>query len=157
MVKKILAVVVGLAVGVAVIWLIESIGNALFPPPDEFMDLVRKRMLEPDQFSDTDMEALQGFLNSLPLTAMGIVLLAHFIGTLVGSFTCATIVGRRWVPGAIIVGFLFLIAGLINLFMIPHPLWFGIVDVLIYVPAAFLGFSLAAKFFKDKQEKYLIA
>ena len=42
-------------------------------------------------------------------------------------------------------------AGGLNLFMLPHPVWFAIVDLLLYVPLALLGCFLAGTVFARPQ------
>ena len=46
---------------------------------------------------------------------------------------------------AVGIGAVFLVFGAINLKMIPHPLWFAIIDLAIYLPAAWLGGRLAKR------------
>jgi hypothetical protein len=41
--------------------------------------------------------------------------------------------------GAIIIGVLFFIGGIGNLMTVPHPTWFAVVDLIAYLPAAFIG------------------
>jgi len=72
--------------------------------------------------------------------------LAHALGTLTGAFVATLLApGRSAVP-AYAVGGLFLLGGIANVFMLPAPLWFSAVDLLLaYLPAAFLGHALAAR------------
>ena len=46
---------------------------------------------------------------------------------------------------AAVLGLLFLLAGIANLMMIPHPVWFAVMDVLLYLPMALTGSWLAGK------------
>jgi hypothetical protein len=53
--------------------------------------------------------------------------------------------GKSAVP-AYVVGGLFLLGGIANVAMLPAPIWFSAVDlVLAYLPAAWLGQTLAAR------------
>lgn len=84
----------------------------------------------------------------------GLLTSKHFIFPLIahalGTFVAALIVGyfcktqqRKWY---ISVGILFLVLGCLNLNSIPHPSWFGIVDLIIsYIPMAILGGILGMK------------
>jgi hypothetical protein len=46
---------------------------------------------------------------------------------------------------AIIVGIVLLLSGLFNLLYLPHPLWFVVLNLILYVPAAYLGYLLVKK------------
>jgi hypothetical protein len=46
---------------------------------------------------------------------------------------------------AAVVGGLLTLAGFANLAAIPHPLWFGVLSTLTYVPCALLGAAIAAR------------
>ncbi len=66
--------------------------------------------------------------------------LAHALGTLAGAFIAAKIGANNKMRLAMIIGVLFLLAGIANLMMIPHPTWFAILDLVVaYIPMAWLG------------------
>jgi len=66
----------------------------------------------------------------------------------------------RWVSGsdtnvaAWIFGGLFLGVTIINLFAIPHPLWFSIVDIIVILPFTFLGLSITNRYLKKEKIDY---
>ena len=49
-----------------------------------------------------------------------------------------------WLTPALLPALTFLIAGIMNLVAIPHPLWFSIVSLLVFLPAAWLGGRIGA-------------
>jgi hypothetical protein len=70
--------------------------------------------------------------------------LAHSIGTLAGAFICVKIAASHHLNLALFIGFLFCAGGVANVIMLPSPVWFTIVDlVLAYFPMAWLGARLA--------------
>lgn len=90
----------------------------------------------------TEEEAFIEFVANLPLKAFLLLLLAHFTGSFVGGFLSNLFANtRRFVP-ALATGVLFSCAGVINLINIPHPTWFMIADMLMYLPGAYLGYKL---------------
>ena len=125
MVRRITGVVVGLIAGGLGVFLIEGISSFMYPAPPGF--------------DWQDREAVRQFVVALPAGAFLIVLAAHGIGTFLAGFTCAAIVQERWLAGPIIIAALLLLGGISNLLMIPHPIWFATVDVLLYIPAALAG------------------
>ncbi|NVJ65285.1 MAG: hypothetical protein HWE16_02265 [Gammaproteobacteria bacterium] len=129
--KKILAVIIGLLVGGLVIMGIESINMLRFPWPEGLT-------LE-------DKEAFNAYVQSLPISALMTVLLAHIAGALVAGFLSTKIAGVNQLTLAIICGVILLIGAIVNLVMISHPIWFMVVNVLSIIPAAILGAKLATK------------
>ena len=46
---------------------------------------------------------------------------------------------------ALIIGALFMIGGIINVTMLPSPVWFSVLDIAgAYIPMAYLGWKFAA-------------
>ncbi len=72
--------------------------------------------------------------------------LAHALGTLIGAFVTAKIAVHSKMRLAYSIGMLFLIGGVVNVFMLPSPLWFTLTDLLLaYIPMAYIGGRMAIK------------
>ncbi len=72
--------------------------------------------------------------------------LAHAIGTLVGAFIAALIAVNHKMKFALAIGIFFLIGGIINVMMLPSPIWFAILDIVgAYIPMAWIGGNLLKK------------
>jgi hypothetical protein len=129
--RKILAVIVGAVVAVLFISGVEAVAHVIYPPP-------------PGMKFD-DPAVIKAFVDSMPLGAFLMVLLAHALGSLAGP-AAATLAGGRTslIPG-VIVGALLLAAGIMNAAMLPHPVWFKIVDLAVYLPLAYLSARLTLK------------
>jgi hypothetical protein len=67
------------------------------------------------------------------------------LGTLISAFLATLISGHSRPVPAIVVGVLMLSAGVINLISIPHPVWFQISEVFLYLLSALLGYKLSLK------------
>ncbi len=124
-----LAIVAGLVAGFVVVGLVMSLSSLIYKPPKD-LDF-------------HDRSAMQSYMQTLPFGAFVLVLLGHALGALCGSFVCQLIVGTPWQFGWMIIGGFFLLGGLMNLRMVPHPNWFAALDLLSYLPAAWLGGYLA--------------
>lgn len=136
-IRKAIAVMVGVIVGIVVVTLVEGISSKLYPPP---ADLVA-----------SDIDALRQHISTLPRAAFFIVLAAHAIGTLAAGFVCAAVSKNQLWWGPIFVGAILLAGGIANLVMIPHPIWFAIVDVAVYLPAAYLGGVISNSIFPSQK------
>lgn len=127
--KQILAVIVGVIIGGLIIYGIESINMVRYPWPENL--------------SMEDKEAFAEYVSSLPVDAFITVIIAHLIGSFVAGFVCSKITPSRKLLLGTICGMFFLVGGIMNLVMIPHPLWFMVIDLMIFVPFAWLGAKLA--------------
>ena len=66
--------------------------------------------------------------------------LAHALGTLVAGFCAAKLARNHKMSYALGTGLIFLLAGLMMVFLIPAPIWFCATDLLLaYLPMAYWG------------------
>ena len=130
--RLVAAVVLGFVVGSVVnMGLIMISGSVIPPPPGADV---------------TTMEGLKASMHLFEAKHFVFPFLAHALGTLVGAFVAGVLApGRSAIP-AYVVGGLFLLGGIANVVMLPSPVWFSAVDLLLaYIPAAWLGQKLAAR------------
>ena len=131
-IRSILAIVLGLVVGSAINMGIIMISTSVIPPP-EGVDI-------------TTMEGLVENMHLMQPINFLMPFLAHAFGTLAGATVAALIATNQKIKFAMAIAVLFLIGGTINVFMLPSPLWFNVVDLLgAYVPMGWLGWRLASK------------
>jgi hypothetical protein len=151
-----IAVLGGLVVAFAVILLIEMAGHAIWPPPSD-VDV-------------SDLGELGAALEGAPVGSLLFVLLAWTLGTGCGAWVAARLVGptlsaaraifsaigmgrasAQLEPGpmpmidALVVGTILMFAGVSNLVMLPHPVWFNVVGVVVFLPSAWIGGMLAMR------------
>lgn len=130
MIRCVLAVLGGVVAGSAFNMAVVMLSWAIYPPPEGA--------------NMSDPATMSAYVQSLPLPAFLLILVAHAGGALVGGLVAALIARRSpLVLGAIIGGF-FLIGGIVNAVSIPAPLWFVVVDLAAYVPCGMVGAKLAA-------------
>ena len=125
-VRNILAVIGGLAVGSAVNMGIIMLASSIIPPP-EGVDVM-------------DPESIKNLMHLFePKHFIG-PFLAHALGTLAGAFLAARIATSNKMNYALGIGLFFLIGGIVNVNILPAPTWFAVLDLLgAYFPAAWLG------------------
>jgi hypothetical protein len=125
--RGVLGVIVGLVVAFVCVQAAEMITHQLYPfPPGADMH---------------DMATIKKFVATLPTTALVLVLSGWLVGTLLGTFVAAKI-GRSRVP-AYVLGVLLLCGGIANSFVIPQPVWFTAVSIVIFIAATFAGIAIA--------------
>jgi hypothetical protein len=134
MARNILAILVGLISGIVAISLLEMLGHSLFLPPETM----------PGGAADGQDEAFFELVSSSMLIA---ILGAYILGSFMAGLVCVFI-GKK-IELSILVGALLTIAGVINLSMLPHPVWFVAGSLIVYAPMAWLG-GITAKLIKPR-------
>ena len=131
-IRNILAVIAGGIVGSVVNIGIIMISGSVIPPP-EGADV-------------TTMEGLQASLHLFEPRHFLMPFLAHALGTFAGSLLAALIAANHKMLFALVIGVFFLAGGIGNVFMLPSPVWFTIVDLAgAYFPMAWFAGKLVAK------------
>jgi hypothetical protein len=130
-VRNILAVIAGIIVGSAVNMGLIMISGSIIPPPEG---------VDP-----SNMESLKSSMHLFEAKHFIFPFLAHALGTLAGAFLSALIAASHKMKFALAIGVFFLIGGIVNVFMLPSPVWFTILDLAVaYIPMAWLGSMMAS-------------
>jgi len=129
-IKNIMIIIGSIVAGSAAIYLAESLGHRLYPLP-EGIDVY-------------DSVAMKEYIFSMPLTAFLILLVGYEIGGFCAGFFAALLSSPQLrTKNALITGILLTIGSAINLILIPHPVWFNVISLLIFIPFALLGAKLS--------------
>jgi len=126
--RKILAVVAGVILAGIITFAVQKIGHQVYPPPEN-LDM-------------KNMEAMKAYVATLPMGPLLFVLLSYIVGSFAGGWLAAKIARTSQIHLPLTVGGVQLFFGLINLVMIPHPMWFAIASVIVFLPAAYFGGKL---------------
>ncbi|RCS49368.1 hypothetical protein DTL42_12620 [Bremerella cremea] len=92
-----------------------------------------------DLNNPADAEAFGRHLASLPTSAFVLVLIAHAGGAGCGAAFGRLIEGEPIWRESLVIGAIFTAMGLINAISLGLPLWFTLIDLPLYLPAAMLG------------------
>ena len=129
--RNILAVIAGVIVGSIVNMAIVMLSGSVIPPPAGA--------------DATTIEGLKASMHLFEPKHFIFPFLAHAIGTLVGAYLAALMAASSKMRFALIIGALFMIGGIINVTMLPSPVWFSVLDIAgAYIPMAYLGWKFAA-------------
>jgi large-conductance mechanosensitive channel len=130
--KNIVAVTVGLLIGGAVNMAIILLSDSLIAPPE-----------------GADLKTMEGLKAAMPLMEPKHFLLpflAHALGTFVGGFIAARFATNHSLKWGLLIGACFLVGGIANILMLPSPIWFTILDLVVaYLPMGYLGAKLAKR------------
>lgn len=131
MIRNILSVIVGLAAAIITFLVAESINGAMHPIPSTL------------DFQDS--AAVKDFYSNQPLSLWLLVL----VGWIVGSFICGLLIrlisrsSDKRLP--MIAGIVLTLSAVTNFYMLPHPTWFIVVGLLVFIPCVFAGHQLFIK------------
>ena len=138
MLKNVLSVIAGLVTGMITISLIHMVSGMIYPMPQGI--------------NPSNIEAFNEWLKTMPTGAFILVLFAHSFGAFDGGLVASLIAQKeKKMHCGLIVGAIILVAGIANIMMIWHPLWFKIIDLILYVPAAYIGTKIGMMLKKDKE------
>jgi hypothetical protein len=130
--RNTLAVIAGILFGSTINMGIIAISSSIIPPP-EGADV-------------TTMEGLSASMHLFQPKHFIMPFLAHALGTFAGALLTAFIAVNHKMKLALLIGLVFLIGGITNVFMLPSPIWFTILDlVLAYFPMAYIAGKLMEK------------
>ena len=133
--RDIFAVLVGWIVGMAANMAFVFLSVALYPMPEGI--------------TFNNKEGFAAYIETLPLTAFLIVLVAHVSQAFFGGLAAAKISKKRRVTVAMIIGVLSLIGGYINMQSIPLPTWMWI-EMPLYLVFAWLAAYLVIAYDRKK-------
>ena len=121
--KNIAIVILGIIVGMIVNIGLIILGGTIFPPSENF---------EPMNAMNWDFKYF-----IFPF-------LAHSIGTLSGALIVSKLSNKSSIILPLIVGLYFLMGGIYMITILPAPMWFVLLDVILgYIPMALFGWKLA--------------
>ena len=125
--RRFLSVIAGVLLALAITYVIETVNSRIYPPPPGTV------------FSDP--ESVKAMMAVMPKTALGVVLFGWALAALAGTWLAARLARPSgWPP--LTVGIVLLAAAVMNMYMIPHPLWFWLIGVAIYPVATWIGARL---------------
>jgi len=131
-IRNILAVIAGAILGSIVNMGIIMISGSVIPPP-EGVDI-------------TTMDGLRESMHLMQPKHFFMPFLAHAIGTFAGALLAGLIAVNHKMYFAMGIGAFFLIGGITNVFLLPSPTWFTILDLVVaYIPMAYIAGKFVAK------------
>ena len=126
--RNILSVVVGLATAIITFLIAETINGNLHPAPTTL------------DYKNTI--AVRAFYENQPISLWLLVLAGWVIGSLICGFLIKLISKSDNKKLPIIAGCILTLSAVANFFSLPHPTWFIVVGLLVFIPSTLLGHRL---------------
>lgn len=131
MLKRIVAVLIGVTVAMAIIFGNEFVDAKLYPAPAAL--------------DWHDEAAVNAFMASLPTGALLIVLLGWILATFVGACIAYRISKQGRVRAVVMIVLILLSGAAINMALFAHPVWFWIVTLASIPGAAWLAVRMSSR------------
>lgn len=129
--KNVLATILGFISAAFMVYVFETlIGQSLFPLPEGANPM--------------DMEWIKNNMNQIPMGSKIFVVIAHFIGIILGMLVAAKISKVSMIP-SYIVGAIMLAATFFNIYVLPKELWFTLSDGILVILGFIIGKSFGMK------------
>lgn len=129
--KNVLATILGFISAAFMVYVFETlIGQSLFPLPEGANPM--------------DLEWIKNNMNQIPMGSKIFVVIAHFIGIILGMLVAAKISKVSMIP-SYIVGAIMLAATFFNIYVLPKELWFTLSDGILVILGFIIGKSFAMK------------
>ena len=126
--RNILSVVVGLATAIITFLIAETINGNLHPAPTTL------------DYKNTI--AVRAFYENQPISLWLLVLAGWVIGSLLCGFLIKLISKSDNKKLPIIAGCILTLSAVANFFSLPHPTWFIVVGLLVFIPSTLLGHKI---------------
>ncbi|MCU7695496.1 hypothetical protein ACFSPU_12530 [Haoranjiania flava] len=123
--RNIISVIVGLVSAMVVFFIVETINSSLHPIAQTF--------------DYKDSIAGKAFHKHQPLTLWLFVLAGWIIGSALCGFIIKLVSKNENKKLPITAGSILTFSAIANFFFLPHPAWFIIVGLLIFIPSTLLG------------------
>lgn len=128
MLRVILGVIAGIIAGSVCVWGVETLNHILHPYPAGM--------------KANDIEAFKSYIENLPFLGKFMVIVGYALGALVSGFISTKIAKNGKPTAAIICGLIFLSFTIYNMVVLPTPIWFWVLGILVW-GLVLAGYKLA--------------
>lgn len=126
--RNIISVIVGLAIAITTFLIAETSNHSLHPVPSNL--------------DYKDSFTVKAFYKNQPLSMWLLVLAGWFIGSILCGLLIKIISKNENKKLPIIAGIILTLSAIANFFSLPHPTWFIVVGLVIFIPSTLLGHKL---------------
>lgn len=130
MLRKIVAILVGVIATSVAVGLVQQLGHYCYPLPEGT--------------NPNDPEAIKKYVETAPFMPLFFVIISYAVGALVGGFVATKIANDGKKSYAILLGIVFLLTSIYMMIIIPSPIWFWILGISVW-GLVLVGYQLALK------------
>jgi hypothetical protein len=97
----------------------------------------------PRHIDINDKQAVADMVASMPLNAFLLILGGYILAAFTGGLIAGLIATENKIASAMRVGLVLILGAIMNFVSIPHPRWFIIGSLAVYIPMSYVGGMLA--------------
>jgi len=98
----------------------------------------------PDGVNPDDLDSMIDNMHLYEFKHFMTPFIAHSIGSISGAFVCSMIAAKYHLGLSLGIALLFLFGGITMVVLLPAPMWFNVLDLVVaYFPMAYIGWVLA--------------
>lgn len=132
MFRDVLSVIGGLVTGFVLSSSIQLLNYLLVPTPEGVEGL---SALSTKQFVD-----------SMPFYGWLVLILSYLIGSFAAGFVAGKLAESGTLLFPVFIAIVFMLNWFVNIMVLPHPLWIGVIVFLLYLPCTLAGHKLAVSY-----------
>lgn len=129
MIRKVTSIMFGLIIAVALVIVVQMIGHSIYPLPPG------------TDFNDP--ESIRAMMDSISPLSLVIGILSYVLGTFGGGLFASLIARETPSLYAAVIGTFVMLGAVLNLYSVPHPLWFSVSAIVSIVAAALITSRIA--------------
>ena len=126
--RNIISVILGILLAGLIFTIIETINIKLHPFPFGL--------------NHNDKAELMNYFNTLPMLFWSLILSGWAIGSFAAGFLIRFISKSDSIKLPFVAGAILTLTAVINFLSLPHPTWFVIVGLVVFIPMTLLGFKM---------------
>lgn len=123
--KNALIVIVSISSGGFVIYLSQMLIKLWFPLPQDV--------------DSGNMDSMKTYILNAPAGSLALVIVSHALASFVSGWLISNFARSNLSFLTLLVGLMWTLFGVVNIVLIPHPIWFSIADTCVFLPMTILG------------------
>jgi hypothetical protein len=131
MLRKIIGVVVGIVAAMLIFMVFDKINSVRFPLPANLYP--------------ADHEAMTAYVRTLPSSFFITTLIGWALGSFISGVLIRIISKSSEKISAYIAGLFLTTAAIVDIFLLPNPVWFTVIGIVLFIPMTLLGHTVYKK------------
>ncbi len=95
--------------------------------------------------NENEAHSLALAIKQMPAKAFQLLLVNYMLGSFLAGFIATLLARRINVIPAIVVGVVLTLSAIFNIITLPHPLWFSVANLMVYLPFSYFGYLVIKK------------
>ena len=99
----------------------------------------------PPLTDESNAQSVAAAMKQMPDMAFKLLLLNYIFASFTAGIIATLVAKRTKIIPALVVGIVLTLSAVYNLIMLPHPLWFTLANLMVYMPFTYFGYIVSGK------------